>query len=140
MPEDIVKIAGKLIDRQSVAFIGSVDEAGFPCVKAMLAPRKREGLKVFYFTTNASSRRTAHYRLNPKASVYFCEKRFFRAALFTGTMEVLLDAASREMIWREDDTLYYPRGIDDPDYAVLKFTAQAGRYYANFGSQTFAVE
>ena len=48
---------GKFIDRQSTAFIGSLDADGFPNIKAMLAPRQREGLRVFYFTTNASSLR-----------------------------------------------------------------------------------
>ena len=48
-----------LVDRQAVAFIGSVDAEGFPNMKAMLAPRVREGLKVFYFTTNTSSMRAA---------------------------------------------------------------------------------
>ena len=43
---------GLLIDKQKVAFIGSVRQDGFPGVKAMLAPRKREGIRVFYFTTN----------------------------------------------------------------------------------------
>ena len=42
---------GKFIDRQSTAFIGSLDADGFPNIKAMLAPRQREGLRVFYFTT-----------------------------------------------------------------------------------------
>ena len=46
---------GNLADKQTVAFIGAADEEGFPVVKAMLAPRKREGIKVFYFTTNTSS-------------------------------------------------------------------------------------
>ena len=41
---------GKFIDRQSTAFIGSLDADGFPNIKAMLAPRQREGLRVFYFT------------------------------------------------------------------------------------------
>ena len=50
---------GNLADKQTVAFIGAADEEGFPVVKAMLAPRKREGIKVFYFTTNTSSRHTA---------------------------------------------------------------------------------
>ena len=37
---------GNLADKQTVAFIGVADEEGFPIVKAMLAPRKREGIKV----------------------------------------------------------------------------------------------
>lgn len=48
---------GNLIDKQGVAFISSVDEEGFPNTKAMLPPRKREGIKVFYFSTNTSSMR-----------------------------------------------------------------------------------
>ena len=39
---------GNLIDSQSVSFISSVDENGFPNTKAMLAPFKREGIKTFY--------------------------------------------------------------------------------------------
>ncbi len=130
----------KLIDKQEVAFISSVDEAGFPNTKAMLPPRKREGVKTFYFTTNTSSIRAAQYRENPKASIYFCDHRFFQGVLLVGTMEVLEDIASKEMIWRDGDTMYYPYGVTDPDYCVLKFTAQTGRYYTNFHSENFAIK
>ncbi len=47
-------IAG-FIRKQKVAFICSIDEEGFPNVKAMLKPRKIERLKQFYFSTNTSS-------------------------------------------------------------------------------------
>jgi general stress protein 26 len=43
------------------------------------------------------------------------------------------------MIWQEGDTMYYPKGVADPDYCVLKFVAQSGRYYANFHSETFEI-
>lgn len=131
---------GNLIDKQKTAFIASVDEDGFPNMKAMLAPRKKEGIKVFYFTTNTSSRRVSQYRANPKASLYFCDKRFFRGVQLIGTMEVLEDAESKEKIWQTGDTLYYPLGVTDPDYCVLKFTADKGRYYCNFKSEDFSVE
>lgn len=100
-----------LVDRQAVAFIGSVDAEGFPNMKAMLAPRVREGLKVFYFTTNTSSMRAAQYCRNPKAAVYFCDGASFEGLMLRGTMEVLEDAASRRLIWREGDTEYYPQGV-----------------------------
>ena len=47
----------KFIRKQKVSFICSVDENGCPNVKAMLKPRKMDGLKVFYFSTNTSSLR-----------------------------------------------------------------------------------
>jgi general stress protein 26 len=139
MMRDPEQTIGNLIDKQGVSFIASVDADGFPNMKAMLPPRKREGIHVFWFTTNTSSMRVAQFRENPKASVYFYDKRFFRGVMLVGTMEVLDDAASKEMIWREGDTMYYKQGVTDPDYCVLRFTTTRGRYYADFSSQDFAV-
>ena len=136
---DAEKTIGNLIDKQGVSFIASMDSDGFPNMKAMLPPRKREGIHRFWFTTNTSSKRTAQYRENPKACIYFYEKRFYRGVMLIGTMEVLEDAATKEMIWRDGDTLYYPGGVTDPDYCVLRFTAQSGRYYANYKTEDFEV-
>ena len=124
--KDAEKTIGNMIDKQTVSFIASIDEDGFPNMKAMLQPRKREGIKIIYFTTNTSSMRVVQYRKNDHASVYFCDRRFFRGVMLRGTMEVLTDSASKEMIWREGDTMYYPEGVTDPDYCVLKFTAFSG--------------
>ena len=126
-----------LIDKQGVSFVASIDSDGYPNMKAMLPPRKREGIHTFWFTTNTSSMRVSQYRENPKASIYFYDKRFFRGVMLKGAMEVLEDADAKEMIWRDGDTMYYPGGVTDPDYCVLKFTAQSGRYYSNFKSEDF---
>lgn len=130
---------GNLIDKQGVAFISSVDEEGFPNTKAMLPPRKREGIKVFYFSTNTSSMRVQQYKSNPKACLYFCDKRFFRGVMLKGTVEVLEDKESKEMIWQERDTMYYSKGVADPDYCVLRITIHSGRFYSQFKSEDFNV-
>ena len=127
---DAVTTIGKLTDRQSVVFISSVDEDGFPNTKAMLAPRKRD----------TSSMRVRQYKSNPQACIYFCDKRFYRGAMLTGTMEVLEDAEVKKMLWQEGDTMYYPLGVTDPDYCVLRFTAVKGRFYSNFHSEDFEIE
>lgn len=137
---DAEKTIGNLIDKQGVSFIGSISEQGFPNMKAMLPPRIREGIKTFYFTTNTSSMRVAQYKQNPHACIYFYDKRFFRGVMLEGTMEVLEDSESRRKIWQENDTMYYPLGVDDPDYCVLRFVADKGRYYHNFHSEDVVVE
>ena len=136
---DSVKTIGGIIDKSGTAVIGSVDGEGFPNMKAMLPPRKREEISEFYFTTNTSSMRVKQYLENPKASIYFYDKRFYRGVMLKGTMEVLTDSKSKEEIWREGDEIYYPLGVTDSDYCVLKFTAQSGRYYSNFRSEDFLV-
>ena len=137
MMRDAEKTIGTIIDNAKTAFISSIDADGFPNTKAMLAVRKRDGIKTLWFTTNTSSLRVAHYRANPKACAYFCDTRFFRGVQLLGTMEVCEDAESKEMIWRDGDQQYYPQGVSDPDYCVLKFTAIKGRYYSNFKSENF---
>ncbi len=139
MLRDAEKTIGNILDKQGTVYISSVDEDGFPNTKAVLAPRKREGIKELYFTTNTSSKHVKQFWDNSKASVYFCDKRFFRGVMLKGTMEVLEDSESKEMIWQPGDTLYYPLGVTDPDYCILKFTAQKGRYYSNFKSEDFII-
>ena len=95
-------LIAKMADTLPITMISSVDEEGFPCTKAMLSPRVREGIKVFYFTTNTFSLRVAHYKANPKASIYFCDAEGFKGMMLRGTMEVLTDAKSKEMIWRDE--------------------------------------
>lgn len=59
--------------------------------------------------------------------------------MLKGNMEVLQDEKSKIMIWKEGDEMYYPQGVSDPDYCVLKFTAHEGRYYSNFRSEIFKI-
>ncbi len=137
---DLQKELEPFPDEAGLSFVGSVDDGGFPQVKAMLAPRGREGLRVFWFSTNASSMRVAQFRRNGAACLYFCDPRTFRGLLLTGTMEVLEDAASRRRVWREGDERYYPGGVDGPDCCALRFTARTGRYYCDFHSENFEIK
>jgi general stress protein 26 len=129
----------KMIDGIGVSLISSVDESGFPNTKAMLPPRKRNGISEFYFTTNTSSMRVNQYKLNNKACIYFFDKRFFRGVMLIGTMEVLNDQKTKDMIWQDGDTMYYPQGVTDPDYCVLKFSAKRMRIYQNFKSENIDI-
>lgn len=131
---------GNLVEKATQAFIAYIDGEGYPITKAMLKPRERNGIKEFWFTTNTSSNKVKFFRENPKASIYFVDKRFFRGVSLIGTVEVLEDGESKRRIWLEGDTMYYPLGVDDPDYCVLKFTAVKGRYYSNFHSEDFTIE
>ena len=100
----------RLRENAQVAYVGSVSEAGFPQIKGMLVI-EHDSMKVHYFSTNTSSRRVAQFRANPKACVYYVDdtKDQYRGALFTGTMEVCTDRATKEFLWREGFEMYYPK-------------------------------
>ena len=135
-PEETI---GKLIDNASTSFVSYIDEAGFPVTKAMLKPRERNGIREIWFSTNTSSNKVKCFLQNNKASVYFIDKRFFRGASLVGTMEVIEMPETKERIWRDGDEMFYKKGVTDPDYCVLKFTAQKCRFYSNFKSEDIEI-
>jgi len=130
----------QLIDSSKTALIGSIDDHGFPNVKAMLQPRLRKGLNEFYFTTNTSSMRVGQYAAQRKACIYFFDNVSFIGAMLIGNMDVMKDDETKKMIWKDGDELYYPKGVIDPDYCVLKFSSISGRFYRNFSSENFKIE
>ena len=81
----------KFINKQKVSFICSIDDENYPNVKAVLKPRKKNGLKEFYFSTNTSSMRVNQYKSNPNASIYFYHKGLIKyvGVMLKGKMEIL---------------------------------------------------
>ena len=132
----------KFIDKQKVSFICSVDKENYPNVKAMLKPRKRNGISEFYFSTNTSSMRVKQYLDNPNACIYFYHKGLIKyvGVMLIGKMEVLTDQDTKSMIWKKFDKMFYKQGVTDPDYCVLKFTATSGRYYQDLRTESFEIK
>lgn len=127
----------EFISEQKTAFIASVDENGYPVVRAMLAPRKING-KEIYFSTNTSSNKIKQYAANNKACVYFYKRgRFkYQGVSIVGEMEICTDQETKDEIWRVGDRLFYKKGVTDPDYCVLKFTCKSAEYYCDFKIET----
>lgn len=90
------------IQKQKTAFVASVDEEGFPNIKAMFMPRKIEG-NCFYFSTNTSSMRAQQFLKNEKASIYFYQRSRYRyeGLMLTGKMEVLQDPETQALHHRD---------------------------------------
>lgn len=123
--------------RAKNALIGSVAEDGYPNIRAMLAPRKQEGLERFYFSTNTASHKIAQFKENEKACLYFFDSKRFMGLLLIGDMQVTRDEEYRKMLWKMGDRMYYPKGIDDPDYSVMIFRTKNVRVYSNLVSESF---
>lgn len=137
--KDAQKTVGNIADKCKIAYISYIDENGYPVTKAMLRPRERDGIKTFWFSTNTSSNKIKCFRNNPKASIYFVDTRFYRGVSLVGTVEVSEAPEDKERIWRTGDKMYYSGGVTAPDYCVIKFTAERGRYYSNFHNEDFEI-
>jgi general stress protein 26 len=125
-----------LVERSGIALVGSNGDGGHPWIKAMLN-METEGLETVWFSTNTSSRRVAQFLRDPRACVYFVDFSDWMGLMLVGEMEVLSDPESRQRLWREGFEKYYPLGVSDPDYSVLRFKATSANYYRQLDNLTF---
>jgi len=134
--EEAVKEALALVNSCGIAMLGSNGEDGYPNIKAMIKT-ENEGLKRVWFSTNTSSRRVSQLARDPKTCVYFVDFEQWKGLMLVGDIEVLQDIESKQRLWHEGDEKYYPLGINDPDYSVLRFTARWGNYYHGLVNVSF---
>jgi general stress protein 26 len=125
-----------LIKRSKTCLIGTNTESGHPNVKAMLT-YMNEGLNTIWFTTNTPSKKVKQVKRDEKACVYYYDPNAFEGLMLVGKMEALQDEESRKKVWKDEYTMYYPQGVNDPDYTVLKFTTESFNLYAGFSNTTF---
>ena len=124
-----------LVEGSPIATVATLTESGAPRIVAMIKA-EHEGMKTIWFSTNTSSEHVRDLQSDPRACVYFAQwaAEPWRGLTLEGSVEILRDRSSRERLWEEGCERFYPKGIDDPDYTVLRFTAESGKYY-QFGTK-----
>jgi general stress protein 26 len=134
--DEALREALALADRSQIIMLGTHGDDGTPNIKAMIK-MENEGLNRIWLSTNTSSRRVGQLARNPKASVYFVDFDQWMGLMLAGDVEVLHDPESKKRLWRGGFERYYPLGVTDPDYSVLRFTARWGNYYHGLANVTF---
>lgn len=126
----------EFIARQKTSLISSVDKNGYPATRALIQPVFIHENDI-YFATYTSSRKVEHYRVNPKACVYFYEKgRNFQGVEIKGNMEVLTDMETKKRFWKPFFSRFYRKGVTDPNYCILKFSGFEAVTFGNFKVET----
>ena len=133
--EEAMEQGLSLANRSTIAMLGTYGD-GYPDIRAMIK-NENEGLKTIWFSTNTSSKKVEQLKKNPKACVYFVDFDKWMGLRLVGIVDILQDPESKQRLWREGFEKYYPLGVNDPDYSVLRFTAQWGNYYYNLANVTF---
>ncbi len=118
----------ELADRSSIVMLANIDGKDYPHVRAMLKI-ENDGLDTVWMITNTSSDKIGQLRANNRVSLYFVDLDKWMGLTLVGTLEILQDEESRKRCWRDGFEKYYPGGLDDPDYTVLRFTTRWGKYY-----------
>jgi len=143
MDEKEVKKEGKiLMETSKAAYLTTVNADGFPITRAMFNLRNKEQFPEFieffrkeenefaiYIGTNTSSSKYRHIKENPKIAVYFCDPDEFKGIMFGGEVDIVEKLETKQKIWLERWTKYYSKGVEDPDYTLLRLAPKNARFY-----------
>jgi general stress protein 26 len=149
--KDVEKLCLQLMETTKAAYLTTVDSEGFPITRAMFNLRNKEQFPEFsdfynnlgnifeiYISTNTASSKTGHIKKNPKISVYYCDTEKFMGVMFGGDAEIITDMKMKKKIWLDWWTRYYPEGLEDPDYTLIRLIPKTAQFYHSL--QKFQIE
>jgi len=148
--EEAKKSGLKLMEESKAAILTTIDPDGFPITRAMFNLRNKEQFPEFseffenqqnqftiYISTNTSSSKVAHLSKNPKMCIYFCDTEDFKGFMLGGSVEIVDDIEIKKKIWLDWWTRYYPEGVEDPDYTLLRLEPKNAKYYYKLNHVNF---
>lgn len=124
---ELVTRALRVVEASRYCTMGTLDESGRPALRAMTNLRN-DGLATFWFATSLASRKIAHLRRNPQASLYFADPAKVIGLTLQGSVDILEDAESKALFWMPTFRLFFPRGAGDPSYCILRFHTEQAIY------------
>jgi len=148
--KEVRKTSLELMESSKAAYLTTIDSEGYPITRAVFNLRNKEQFPelseffseqdnkfVIYISTNTSSSKIDHIRKNPKISVYFCEPEDFKGIMFGGEAETIDDIEIKQKLWLDWWTKYYTKGLEDPDYTLLKLIPKTARFYYKLNKVQF---
>ena len=148
--EEVKRSGLKLMEESKAAYLTTIDPDGFPITRAMFNLRNKDQFPEFstffenqqnpftiYISTNTSSSKVTHLNKNPKMCVYFCDTEDFMGFMLGGSVEIVDDKELKKKIWLDWWTRYYPEGVEDPDYTLLRLEPKNVRYYHKLNHAKF---
>jgi len=133
--------AEKLYKNVNTFILTCIGTDDYPLTKAVVPGKYRESINEMYFCTNTSSKFATAINKNPKANVYFyTRKLIWKGCMLKGKMEIVSDITLKEKYWQNKFKNAYPKkSYTDPDFCVLKFIPEAGRFYSWFKPEDFEI-
>lgn len=126
--DNIEQTAAEMLSDTENIVLASLDGDGYP----RPVPMNRlanDGLRTVWMTTEYHGRKARHFRADPRAGLCFYTRR--GSVVLRGTVEILRDETARKKFWQEGFSRYFPGGADDPQYCILRFTAQRAKCWVD---------
>lgn len=115
-----------MLQRCEVVVLTSINKEGYPRPVPM-SKITSEDISTIWMSTGSDSLKTKDFLSNPKAGLCFQEKG--NSVALMGEVEVVTDDKQKQEYWQDWFIAHFPGGPTDPNYVLLKFTANHATYW-----------
>jgi general stress protein 26 len=125
---DLQKLA-KLIRGIRTAMLTTVEPDG--CLRSRpMATQEMDPDGSLWFFTGASSRKVSETRRNHHVSITYQDTDDHqRYVSVSGSAELVFDKDKMRQLWNPAYKAWFPKGLDDPEIALLKVTIEKAEYW-----------
>lgn len=109
----------------------TLDERGEPHSRPMSTNKEIEFDGDLWFFTYASSHKALEVTREPKVNASFANPDDQRWVSMTGRAEIIRDRAKMKELWQPQLKAWFPKGLDEPDIALLKVNVERAEYWDN---------
>lgn len=107
----------------------TIDEQGDPHSRPMSSNGDIDPTGDLWFFTGLTSHKVSEVAKSPKVNVSFAEPKNQRYVSVTGVAELVRDRKKIDELWRPEFKMWFPKGKDDPEVALLRISLEKGEYW-----------
>jgi general stress protein 26 len=107
----------------------TLDERGEPHSRPMSTNRQVEFNGDLWFFIYGNSHKALEIRREPKVNASFADPSNQNWVSMTGTAELVRDRAKMAELWQPQLRAWFPKGLEEPDIALLKVNVEKAEYW-----------
>ncbi len=117
----------ELIDGIKIAMLTTRDGDVLRSRPMELIQTERDG--TLWFFTYASSHKTSEVESENAVNLSFADKKNQNYVSISGIAAVVRNRAKAQDLWTEELRTWFPRGLDDPELALLRVSVRQAEYW-----------
>jgi general stress protein 26 len=125
---EAIKKLNELIKDVDFAMLTTVEDDGTLRSRPMVTQEAEFDGDLWFFT-GASSPKVGEVQHDQHVNVSYADPKNQNYVSISGTAQVVRDRKKIEELWNPAYKAWFPQGLDDPDLALLKVTAQHAEYW-----------
>ena len=119
----------ELVKDIDFCMLTTVDERGDLHSRPMSSNGDIDADGDIWFFTNASSHKVSEIVKLPKVNVSFADPDKQRYISVSGNAQLVRDRAKIDELWRPEFKIWFPKGKEDPEVALLRVSLEKAEYW-----------